>query len=159
LFFGLTRGSVILERGQTPWTFTVPPQNYVTSELYKISADNKKFIGMNFCLVFVELAVLVFLFALLLERDDDEADEDVHHEERDDDDVDYVENCHFWPVVVDRTQALFVRVDALVHQANTRIALSDNLYSPSRDSSKQNNNLIIIIIIIIIIGLIMTNIL
>ena len=53
------------------------------------------------CLVLVELTVLVFLLALLLERNDYKADEDVDHKEGDDNDVDDVKDCHCWSVVVD----------------------------------------------------------
>jgi len=60
------------------------------------------------CLVLVEFAVLVLLFAFLLERDDDEADEDVNHEESDDDDVDDIKQCHRWTVVIHRTHALAI---------------------------------------------------
>jgi len=70
-------------------------------------------------LVLVQLAVLVLLLALRLECDDDEADEDVDHEEGDDDDVDEVEDGDLHAVVVYRTESLFVRVDARVHQTET----------------------------------------
>jgi len=70
-------------------------------------------------LVLVELTVLVFLFALLLERDDDETDEDVDHEERDDDDVDKVEDGDAWTMVGHWTVVLGVRVDASMHQSSS----------------------------------------
>ena len=50
-------------------------------------------------LILVQLAVLVFLLAFLLERDDDKTHEDVDHEEGDDDDVDEVENGDNWTMV------------------------------------------------------------
>ena len=67
-------------------------------------------------LVLVEFAVLVFLFAFVLERDDDESNEDVHHEERDDDDVDEEEHCDTLSIVVDRTSVFAVRVDTAIHE-------------------------------------------
>ena len=68
------------------------------------------------CLILVQLAVLVLLFALLLECDDDKTDENVDHEERDDDDVNEVEDGDRLSVVVYRAQTLAVRVDTRVHQ-------------------------------------------
>ena len=72
------------------------------------------------CLVLVQLTILVLLLSLLLERDDDEADEDVNHKEGDDDDVDYVEYCHCLSIAEHWAHAFFIRVDAFMHQANTR---------------------------------------
>ena len=71
-------------------------------------------------LILVELAVLVLLFALVLEGDDDEADEDVDHEERDDDDVDEVEDGDDRSMIVHWTVVGRVRVHALVHQSVKR---------------------------------------
>jgi len=71
-------------------------------------------------LVFIELAVLVLLFAFVLEGDDDEADKDVDHEEGDDNDVDEVEDGDDWSMVVDGTVVGRVRVHAFVHQSITQ---------------------------------------
>ena len=72
-------------------------------------------------LVFVELAVLVLLFALFLERDDDEADKDVDHEESNDDDVDEVEDSYGRPMIGQRTVVFSVRVNTTVHQPCSNI--------------------------------------
>jgi 1,4-dihydroxy-2-naphthoate octaprenyltransferase len=52
-------------------------------------------------LVLVELAVLVLLFAFVLECDDDKTDEYVDHEECNDDNVNKVKYSHNWSVIVD----------------------------------------------------------
>ena len=50
-------------------------------------------------LVFVELAVLQFRLALLLERDDDERNENIDKEEGENDEIDDIEERHLDPVV------------------------------------------------------------
>ena len=49
-------------------------------------------IQLLFYLILVNLSLLKFCFALLLEGDDDEGDEDVDEEEGEDDEEDYVED-------------------------------------------------------------------
>ena len=71
-------------------------------------------------LIFIKLAVFVFLLPLVLEGNDDKTDEDVDHEEGNDDDVDEVENSDCWTMVVNRTVRLLVRVNWLVQQSKVR---------------------------------------
>lgn len=76
-------------------------------------------------LIFVQLTVLIFLFALTLEGNDNKTYEDVDHEECNDDDENEKENCHRRPVVMDRTDVLSVGVNGLVHQTGKhKITLS-----------------------------------
>ena len=50
-------------------------------------------------------------FALRLESHDDKTHKDIDHEEGNDDDVDKVEDCHIWPVVMKRSDILSIGVD------------------------------------------------
>ena len=79
-----------------------------------------KNIWAHIYLIFVKLAVFIFLFSLVLEGDDDKTDEDVDHEEGDDDDVDEVEYGDGWTMVVNWTVWLLVRVDWLVQQTEIK---------------------------------------
>ena len=73
-------------------------------------------------LVFVQLAVLIFLFTLVLESDNNEADEDVHHKEGDDNDVDEIKESHALSRVISRTCSLFPRVNRLVQKSTTEVS-------------------------------------
>ena len=50
-------------------------------------------------LIFVQLLVYQFVFALILKCDDDQSDEDVDEEEREDNEEDNIKDGHFWPIV------------------------------------------------------------
>lgn len=67
-------------------------------------------------LILVKVAVLIFLFALVLERDNNETDKDVHHEERNDDDVNDIVSGNDWPEIVNRTVIFRIGVNGDVEQ-------------------------------------------
>jgi hypothetical protein len=68
-------------------------------------------------LVLIQIAVLVLLLALILERNNDETHEYVHHEEGNDDDVHDVVGGHNRPEVVNGAHVFGIRVDRDVEQA------------------------------------------
>jgi hypothetical protein len=68
-------------------------------------------------LILLQGAVLVLVLAFALEGDNNETDEDVDHEEGDDNDKNEVEAGNQWPVVVDRSLILRVRIDRHVQQS------------------------------------------
>ena len=72
-------------------------------------------------LVFIQLAVFIFLFTLILEGDDNKTYEDVHHEEGNDNNVDEEEDGHGLPMVVDRADIFCVRVYRLVHETGSKV--------------------------------------
>ncbi len=68
-------------------------------------------------LIFIQFAVSVLLFSLVLKGDNNETDEDVDHKERDDNDVNKVEASNHRSVIMHGTHILGVRVDGDVEQA------------------------------------------
>lgn len=65
-------------------------------------------------LIFIELAVFVFLLTLVLESDNNETNEDVHHEECYDNDVNDVVRGHYRSKIMNWSMILLVRVDRVV---------------------------------------------
>lgn len=71
-------------------------------------------------LVFIQLAVLVFLLSLVLEGDNNETDEYVYHKKGNYDYVYYVVYRNDWTVVVDGTVVFLIRIDRDVEQSEAK---------------------------------------
>ena len=54
-----------------------------------------------------------------MESNDDKTNKDIDHEEGDDDDVNKVEDGNIWPVIMQRSDILSIRVDRNVEDSET----------------------------------------
>ena len=62
-------------------------------------------------LIFIQFAVSIFLFSLVLKCDNNETDEDIDHEKGNNNNVNKIEAGNHWPIVVHWSHVFRVRID------------------------------------------------
>lgn len=85
--------------------------------LFKTSSRKWRKTRLFVYLILIELAIFIFLFALVLKGDDDKTDEYIDHEKGNDNYVYNIISRYDRSVIVNWSFVFFIRIDGYVEQA------------------------------------------